>query len=328
MRQIIAKYGNFRGFGVWRFVLNSVKISIIIPVYNVEKYISQCLDSAINQSLKDIEIIIVDDCGSDKSMDIAQEYAKNDSRIKIIKNSQNMGLFLTRCEGIKSATGEYILNLDSDDFLDLRACEIAYKATKDGYYDIVTFGIYYWNDGASVFSELKPCSFDSGDEFGNWLFRSKNISWNICGRLIKKDIYHANLDFLISINSRLIMAEDVLAMFIIYNNCKRLNFISDMLYYYRYNPSSSTNDKSIENMKSCVTSFEIAIAKMREFALNNKCNKRWQKLYISLGVHECNILKRALKIKESKFGFIDKIIAFVEGRWFVIRRKLRVKFGI
>uniref|UniRef100_UPI00112F8C15 glycosyltransferase family 2 protein n=1 Tax=Campylobacter TaxID=194 RepID=UPI00112F8C15 len=111
------------------------KISIIIPVYNVEKYISQCLDSAINQSLKDIEIIIVDDCGSDKSMDIAQEYAKNDSRIKIIKNSQNMGLFLTRCEGIKSATGEYILNLDSDDFLDLRACEIAYNATKDGYYD-------------------------------------------------------------------------------------------------------------------------------------------------------------------------------------------------
>ena len=80
--------------------MNSVKISIIIPVYNVEKYISQCLDSAINQSLKDIEIIIVDDCGSDKSMDIAKEYAKNDSRIKIIKNSQNIGLFLTRCEGI------------------------------------------------------------------------------------------------------------------------------------------------------------------------------------------------------------------------------------
>ena len=76
--------------------MNSVKISIIIPVYNVEKYISQCLDSAINQSLKDIEIIIVDDCGSDKSMDIAKEYAKNDNRIKIIKNSQNQGPFTSR----------------------------------------------------------------------------------------------------------------------------------------------------------------------------------------------------------------------------------------
>ncbi|WP_236847969.1 hypothetical protein, partial [Campylobacter devanensis] len=161
-----------------------------------------------------------------------------------------------------------------------------------------------------------------------WLFRSKNISWNIWGRLIKRDIYQANLDFLMSVDARLIMAEDVLAMFVIYHNCQRLNFISDMLYYYRYNPNSSTNDKSIENLKNCIDSFEVVIAKMREFASKNQCDKRWQKLYISLGIHECDILKRRLKIKEGKFGPMDKIGAFIEGRWFVIRRKLRVKFGI
>ena len=309
--------------------MNSVKVSIIIPVYNVEKYISQCLESAINQSLKDIEIIIVDDCGSDNSMDIAKEYAKNDSRIKIIKNRQNQGPFTSRNNAVLAANGEYLVFLDSDDFLDLRACEIAYNATKNGYYDIVTFGSYYWNNNsASVFSEFERSSFDSWDEFANWLFRSKNISWNLWGRLIKRDIYQANLDFLISINSRLIMAEDVLAMFVIYHNCQRLNFISDMLYCYRYNPSSSTNDKSIENLKNCIDSFEVVIAKIREFASKNQCDKRWQKLYISLGVHEYDILKRRLKIKEGKFGLMDKIGAFIEGRWFVIRRKLRVKFGI
>ena len=122
--------------------MNSVKVSIIIPVYNVEKYISQCLDSAINQSLKDIEIIIVDDCGSDKSMDIAKEYAKNDSRIKIIKNSQNQGPFTSRNNAVLAANGEYLVFLDSDDFLDLRACEIAYEASKDGYYDIIKFNAY------------------------------------------------------------------------------------------------------------------------------------------------------------------------------------------
>ncbi|WP_180381671.1 glycosyltransferase family 2 protein [Campylobacter devanensis] len=309
--------------------MNDVKVSIIIPVYNVEKYLRECLDSCINQTLQDIEIIIVDDCGSDKSMDIAQEYAKNDNRIKIIKNKQNQGPFTSRNNAVLAANGEYLVFLDSDDFLDLRACEIAYNATKDGYYDIVTFGSYYWNNNsASVFSEFERSSFDSGDEFASWLFRSKNISWNIWGRLIKRDIYQANLDFLISINSRLIMAEDVLAMFVIYHNCQRLNFISDMLYYYRYNPSSSTNDKSIENLKNCIDSFEVVIAKMREFASKNQCDKRWQKLYISLGIHECDILKRRLKIKEGKFGPMDKIGAFIEGRWFVIRRKLRVKFGI
>ncbi len=96
--------------------MNSVKVSIIIPVYNVEKYISQCLESAINQSLKDIEIIIVDDCGSDKSMDIAQEYAKNDNRIKIIKNRQNQGPFTSRNNAVLAANGEYLVFLDSDDF--------------------------------------------------------------------------------------------------------------------------------------------------------------------------------------------------------------------
>ena len=97
-------------------MINSPKVSIIIPVYNVERYISECLESCIKQTLKDIEIIIVDDCGSDKSIDIVKEYAKKDSRIKIIKNNQNKGLFLARCEGLKSATGKYIISLDSDDF--------------------------------------------------------------------------------------------------------------------------------------------------------------------------------------------------------------------
>ena len=127
------------------------KVSIIIPVYNVEKYIRECLESCINQTLKDIEIIIVDDCGSDKSMDIAKEYAKKDGRIKIIYNKQNQGPFVSRNNAAIKASGEYLLCLDSDDFLDLKACEIAYNATKDGYYDIVKFNAYnYDGNTASI----------------------------------------------------------------------------------------------------------------------------------------------------------------------------------
>ena len=155
--------------------MNSVKVSIIIPVYNVEKYISQCLDSAINQSLKDIEIIIVDDCGSDKSMDIAKEYAKNDNRIKIIKNSQNQGPFTSRNNAVLVANGEYLVFLDSDDFLDLRACEIASNATKDGYYDVVKFSAYnYENGNATIFDKiLENDSFESLEEYANYMYRQK-----------------------------------------------------------------------------------------------------------------------------------------------------------
>ncbi|EGJ3618626.1 glycosyltransferase family 2 protein, partial [Campylobacter jejuni] len=97
------------------------KISIILPTFNVEKYIAKALESCINQSFKDIEIIVVDDCGSDKSIDIAKEYAKKDERIKIIHNEENLGTFAARNNGVKAAGGGYIMFLDPDDYLELEA---------------------------------------------------------------------------------------------------------------------------------------------------------------------------------------------------------------
>lgn len=105
----------------------SCAISIIIPTYNVESYIARCLESCINQTLHDIEILVIDDCGSDSSIQIAQDYAKLDSRIKIIHNANNLGTFATRIVGIRQALGEYVLFVDADDYLHLQACELLYK---------------------------------------------------------------------------------------------------------------------------------------------------------------------------------------------------------
>ncbi|EAK3292276.1 glycosyltransferase family 2 protein, partial [Campylobacter coli] len=99
------------------------KISIILPTFNVEKYIAKAIESCINQTFKDIEIIVVDDCGSDKSINIAKEYAKKDERIKIIHNEKNLGLLRARYEGVKAANSLYIMFLDPDDYLELEACE-------------------------------------------------------------------------------------------------------------------------------------------------------------------------------------------------------------
>ncbi|ECL6483635.1 glycosyltransferase family 2 protein [Campylobacter jejuni] len=103
------------------------QISIILPTYNVEKYIARALESCINQTFKDIEIIAVDDCGNDKSIDIAKEYASKDDRIKIIHNEENLKLLRARYEGAKVATSPYIMFLDSDDYLELNACEECIK---------------------------------------------------------------------------------------------------------------------------------------------------------------------------------------------------------
>lgn len=102
-------------------------ISVIIPVYNVEKYLQQCLDSVTNQTFKNIEIICVNDASTDNSLMVLEEYAKQDKRINLINNEKNIGLGLTRNRGMEIAKGEYIHFLDSDDWLELNAYEEFFK---------------------------------------------------------------------------------------------------------------------------------------------------------------------------------------------------------
>ncbi len=114
---------------------NQIKISVIVPVYNVEKYLKRCLDSLINQTLKDIEIICVNDGSTDNSLSILDEYAKKDSRI-IILNQKNAGLSAARNSGMEIAKGEYIGFVDSDDWVDLDFYEKLYYAAKNNDCDI------------------------------------------------------------------------------------------------------------------------------------------------------------------------------------------------
>lgn len=99
------------------------EVSVIIPVYNVEKYLEQCLDSVINQTLKDIEIICINDCSTDNSLEIMQKYADIDNRIKIIDLAENMGAAPARNKGLENAKGKYIYFMDSDDYIDERYIE-------------------------------------------------------------------------------------------------------------------------------------------------------------------------------------------------------------
>ncbi len=122
------------------------KISLVVPVYNVEKYIAECLESLINQSFKDIEIICVDDCGSDRSVEIIESYAKRDPRIKIIRNKKNLSLFQARMQGVLAQSTDWTLFCDSDDFLEPSACEEFYNATQ-GDFDIISAGCYRYGGG-------------------------------------------------------------------------------------------------------------------------------------------------------------------------------------
>lgn len=120
------------------------KVSVIIPVYNVELYLSECLDSILNQTYNNLEIICIDDCSSDNSLSILQDYAKKDLRIKIIHNIRNLGVAVSRNIGINSSHGQYICFLDSDDVIQSRAIETMLDdAVKKGSDVVVTRSIAF-----------------------------------------------------------------------------------------------------------------------------------------------------------------------------------------
>ena len=116
------------------------KISIIIPVYNSEEFLEQCLNSAINQTLKETEIVVINDASTDNSLQIIKEFQIKDKRIKLIDFKRNKGNGYGRNKGIKKSKGEYILFLDSDDWLEKNVAELTYKKAVDSNNKIVVFG--------------------------------------------------------------------------------------------------------------------------------------------------------------------------------------------
>lgn len=119
------------------YVMN--KISIIIPVYNVEEYLVQCLDSVLQQTLKDIEVICIDDNSLDSSLEILNRYKNNDSRVKVFHFDKSKSALQARKLGVLNANGKYIMFLDADDYLDLNACEKLYNKIEKENVDILHF---------------------------------------------------------------------------------------------------------------------------------------------------------------------------------------------
>lgn len=114
-------------------------VSVVIPIYNVEDYIRKCIESVLNQTLTDIELICVDDCGTDESVRIVEEYAKTDNRVRLLFHKRNRGLSAARNTGLREATGKYVYFLDSDDYLYENALECLYQVAEERRVQIVYF---------------------------------------------------------------------------------------------------------------------------------------------------------------------------------------------
>ncbi len=226
----------------------SVNVSIIVPIYKVEKYIDKCIKSLQSQTLKDIEIILVDDGSPDNCPSICDKYAQSDPRIKVI-HKKNEGLGFARNSGLEIATGEYIGFVDSDDFVSDKMYEQLYTKAKSGDYDCVYSGeIEYYSE--NITREIKRVPLDSIFEGKSLIeFKLDMISSDFVeckeqkyGAFVWCAIYRRSLIVDNCINffsEREFVSEDFIFQMDFLEHSKKVLYVSDCFYYYRQNNNSS-----------------------------------------------------------------------------------------
>lgn len=251
------------------------KVSIIVPIYNVEKYLDHCMQSLLNQTLKDIEIIMVDDGSPDNCPQMCDEYAKIDNRIKVI-HKKNGGLSDARNAGLNIATGEYVAFIDSDDYTSTEAYEILYNKAKETNADIVFAGFKYQNaDGSIDKCFLLDNIFDNHDAIIEFLSsmiydkkpRKDTIWMSVWNGIYKRELLEKNR---ISFKSeREYLSEDILFHTQLIPLCKRIVCIPKTFYNYCYNDMSLTRKFNTKKIDSNFRLYEALTNTAKKYNISN-----------------------------------------------------------
>ncbi len=224
-------------------------ISIIIPVYNVEKYLKECVDSVRKQTYKNLEIILIDDGSKDNSEKLCDELAKEDNRIKVI-HKENGGLSDARNVGIENATGEYIQFIDSDDFVEKDMIEILHNDICQEKADVSMCSLYLYKDGEKTTdASYKREIFNKEQVLKEILLdeRVRSYAWN---KMFKKSLFES-IRF-----PKGKVFEDIYTMSTIFQKANKIVFNDIPLYYYRQREGSilhnQTNELRLEYIKAAM----------------------------------------------------------------------------
>lgn len=259
-----------------------VKVSVIVPVYNVEKYIRKCLDSLVNQTLEDIEIIVVNDGSKDSSIDILKEYAEKHNNIKVYEK-ENGGLSDARNYGLQFATGKYIAFLDSDDYVDVNLYKRMYEKAKAEDSDMVECNFYWVYDNKT--------KKDIGQKYKGkkqMFEKARVVAWN---KLYKKEILEkAKTQF-----SKGLRYEDVEFFYKLVPYMERVSFIKEPLIYYVQRKQSIVNTQN-EKTKDIFTVLDNVIQYYKENNLYEEYKEVIEYTYARLLL--CSSFKRMCKIKD------------------------------
>ena len=287
--------------------MNTPKISIVIPVYNVEKYLNTCIDSVINQTFTDIEIVCVNDGSTDNSLTILDDYCKKDNRIVVVDCKENGGLLVARKKGVEAASGEYMVFLDSDDYVDANLCQFIADITEKVDADIIHFSADVASDkSASDYTGLKNAlkPFEKelyNDDILENAFVKRTFATQVWAKIYKKELCKKVYELMP--DEHCYVGEDVLAMFFLTMFAKKYVGIKTPPYYfYRYglgvSGKSSINLSKFEMYAKMSNWAEFTADYLEKHGANAVQKTAYENLKNRLFADCCDIYDRRVKVSD------------------------------
>ncbi len=237
--------------------MNQPLVSVIVPVYKVEPYLRQCLDSVVGQTYRNLEILLIDDGSPDTCGQICEEYAASDARIRVI-HQKNQGLSGARNTGMDVATGAYLMFVDSDDWIDLTLTEKLVERSLATDADLVQCRVNYtYEDGrqekARIFGPDNLESLEINEqnrEEVNYRWVLGDYIWDCAwGRLYRRALVeHMTLRY---VDTKLVCNEDFLFTLCLFSELRRLEIVQEVLYFYRQRGDSLTQASSYPHRIAC-----------------------------------------------------------------------------
>lgn len=214
------------------------RISIVVPIYNMEKYLPRCLDSILNQSYQNIEILLINDGSTDTSLEICKEYSKRDNRVILI-TKKNGGLSDARNIGIKNSTGEYITFIDSDDCVGKYYIENLYCPMKLGYVDIVVSKLSEMREDDYLPQDKRYFKYTllNNNKALEELLKQKRFDTNACGKLFKMSLF-TNIKF-----PKGYLYEDLAVIYKVFSKASNVALTKSKDYFYFYREDSIMNSQ-------------------------------------------------------------------------------------
>lgn len=273
---------------------SKIKLSIIVPMYNTGKYINKCLDSLINQTYNNLEIIVVNDCSEDNGYNIVCEYMSKDERIKCICHEENKGPYQARISGAEMATGDYIAFLDSDDYVSIDFYRTLMYSIVENDSDIAIGNtVLEYDNGRKIIYNLFNTNFEmlKGNQCIKKYFKQEGLcfSWHtVWNKIYSKKIWDKAMKHYSKIKSHLVMTDDFACSTVLFYYAKKVTKVeNDAVFYCKHeNTSTDSNNISIskfkKNLSDMTTSFNFVENFMKEVNIYNTYKEnfmRWKVLY-------------------------------------------------